>query len=301
MTSDQIALFQQAVLALYQKTGRILPWRQAQDPYRVMVSEMMLQQTQVPRVIEKYSQWLKLFPTAQSLAVATPAEVIHAWAGLGYNRRALFLQRAAQAVSAQHSFPSEYQELIKLPGVGPYTAAAICSFAYNQDIALVDTNVKRIYQLLVFGDDIEPTEKQLLAIAQQYLPEGRSRDWHNALMDVGTVISKERSAFAQQQKLKQLFPVLNQFALPLVKDQPLTRAKQSPFKQSRRYWRGRVVDLLRTHSQLTISEVKKILNPPIETKYSLEEVVDSLVRDTLVVKENDIIRLPSRHTSGKQL
>lgn len=283
---------QAEILSWYQRVGRKLPWRETADPYRIMVSELMLQQTQASRVVPKYETWLDQFPDTESLATAPTAQIIQAWAGLGYNRRALYLQKTAQSVQAIGVFPATYQELVALPGIGPYTAAAICSFAYNQDVPLVDTNVKRIYQLLIFGDQVLPTEKQVLEIAAQFLPHGQSRVWHNALMDIGTILAKERGAKAQQQKLVELFPSLQSYDLPLVSDQPLKRPKQSPFRNSNRYWRGRILDLLRTHHQLTIIELKKILTFPEATICTVEGVVNSLVKDGLAACQNGIVSLP---------
>lgn len=297
ITSQQISQFHTEVLEWYHHNGRDLPWRHTTDPYSILVSEMMLQQTQVPRVVEKYKEWLVRFPTVYDLAAAVPSAVILAWVGLGYNRRALYLQRAAQAITQLSEFPTSVTDLVALPGIGPYTAAAICSFAYNQNVALVDTNIKRIYQLLLFGDQNEPPAKLVLAAAEQFLPLGRSRAWHNALMDIGTILSKERTALAQQNTLINLFPSLATYELPLVKDQPLMRSKQTAFKGSRRYWRGQIVNVLRTHPQLTIKEIKKILNFPKKTTditYSFEEVVTSLVNDALIDQEGDTIRLPNK-------
>ncbi len=280
--------WQKEVLAWYHRNGRDLPWRRTDDPYQIMVSEIMLQQTQADRVVPKYHQWLEQFPNIQSLATAKAAEVIRLWAGLGYNRRALYLQKAAQAINEIGYFPKTIEALRKLPGIGPYTAAAIASFADNADVALIDTNIKRIYQLLKFGE-IEPTNKELEAIATQYLPLGRSRDWHNALMDIGSLISKEKGGRAQQQKLLLLFPVLKSFNLPTLSDSPLHRPKQSNFKHSRRYWRGKIIHHLREHNQVTVKQIAEFL---IDSPYPLEELLEGLAKDQLIERKEDKISLP---------
>jgi A/G-specific adenine glycosylase len=131
-----------ALLAWYQANGRDLPWRKTRDPYAILVSEVMLQQTQVDRVIPRWVAWLERWPTAPALAAASTAEVIVAWQGLGYNRRAVTLHAAAQAV-ARHGWPDD---LTELPGVGPYTAAAVGNFAFGRDVLPVDTNVRRIQE-----------------------------------------------------------------------------------------------------------------------------------------------------------
>jgi A/G-specific adenine glycosylase len=290
MTADAsvIQKIQDELLAWYKKNGRDLPWRQAEDPYRIMVSEIMLQQTQAPRVVPKYLEWLIQFPTVKALALASPGEVIRHWQGLGYNRRALFLQRAAIAVVELHEFPRSVDALQKLPGIGPYTAAAICSFAYNQDVALVDTNIKRFYQLIVFGDVVEPTAKEIDAIALSFLPRGHSREWHNALMDIGTILSSCRGARAQQKKLMELLPNITLLHLPVVSDEPLKRPKQSIFKNSRRYWRGRIIDALRAHP-LTQQGLVQAMS---ECPYPIEEILIELEKDKLIQRDGRLLQLP---------
>jgi A/G-specific adenine glycosylase len=285
MESKDVTAFQGAVLTWYKTNGRQLPWRQTTDPYQILVSEIMLQQTQVDRVLIKYKEWLEQFPTAQLLANAPTGDIIRAWAGLGYNRRAIYLQEAAR------QWPTTITEenLLLLPGIGPYTAAAVMAFAFNTDTALVDTNIKRIYQLLVFGDQDEPSDKKVRQIAEQFLPTGHSRDWHNALMDIGTIIGKERGAKAQQAKLVELFPILKDLNLPKVTDQPLKRPKQTDFKTSRRYWRGRIIDWLRVHHRGTVEQLEKQFN---ESPYRIAEIIAQLAKDKLLVLANDEVYLP---------
>jgi A/G-specific adenine glycosylase len=130
------------LLAWYAATARPLPWRETHDPYAILVSEVMLQQTQVDRVLPRWQRWLERWPTVEALAAATPAEVIVEWQGLGYNRRAVSLHRAARAV-AEGGWPDD---LTELPGVGPYTAAAVGNFAFGHDVLPVDTNVRRVQE-----------------------------------------------------------------------------------------------------------------------------------------------------------
>jgi A/G-specific adenine glycosylase len=141
----ELSDIQGALLAWFAEHARDLPWRRTRDPYRIMVSEIMLQQTQVDRVRPKYYAFLEAFPNLESLASAPTAEVIRAWAGLGYNRRAVNMQRTAQAVIREHGgqFPRDLAALLKLPGIGPYTAGAIACFAFEQDVAFIDTNIRR--------------------------------------------------------------------------------------------------------------------------------------------------------------
>ncbi len=288
---NKIKLLQQDILNWYQRHGRDLPWRHTTDPYAILVSEIMLQQTQVDRVIPKYLAWLSQFPSASDLAASSTASAIEAWSGLGYNRRALYLKQTAAKVAA--GFPRSEEELKKLPGIGPYTAAAITSFAYNANTPLVDTNIKRIYQLLVFGDQHDPTQAELYAIARKYLPENHSKEWHNALMDIGAAIAKIKGARGQQEKLVELFPSLLDFPLPSVTDASLKRPKQLSFLQSKRYWRGKIVRILLAHKKISIKRLKQILTKYDEPcPYDIDELIRGLATDHLLEVRRESIFLP---------
>ncbi len=169
----------EAVLAWYDRAGRDLPWRRTSDPYAILVSEVMAQQTQVARVLPHYERWLRRWPTAAALAAATPAEVLGAWVGLGYNVRALRL-RAAAAIVARDGWPRDAAGLRLLPGVGPYTAAAVASFAFGERVAAVDTNVRRVAQR------IGATPAALLA-------RERHADWNQAAMELGATFCTARA------------------------------------------------------------------------------------------------------------
>ena len=176
---------QDAVLAWYACAGRTLPWRGTDDPYAVLVSEIMLQQTQVSRVLVAYPAFLECFPDVRSLAGAPRADVLQAWKGLGYNRRAVALHRAAQTIVEQHGgvVPADVGALQSLPGVGAYTARAVVAFAFSGDAAPVDTNIRRVLTRCVSGSPLKGAGLQ--AAADAALPAGRGRDWSAALMDVG--------------------------------------------------------------------------------------------------------------------
>jgi A/G-specific adenine glycosylase len=179
MPAAELDAMQDALLAWYSENARDLPWRDTRDPYAILVSEVMLQQTQVARVVPRYLQWLERWPTVEALAAATPAEVIRAWSGLGYNRRAISLHRCAQAVVARGGFPREPVELAKLPGVGPYTSAAIACFAFGAQIAAPDTNARRVLER-AFRGDAPP-------------PPGRAYEWNQALFDLGREVCIART------------------------------------------------------------------------------------------------------------
>jgi A/G-specific adenine glycosylase len=163
---------QELLLAWYAENGRELPWRKTRDPYAILVSEVMLQQTQLTRVVPRYLEWLERWPTVEALAAAVPAEVIRTWSGLGYNRRAVNLHRCAQAVAARGGFPHDPQELVELPGIGPYTAAAIACFAFGAQVAAPDTNARRVLERAFPGAGVLP-------------PPGRAYEWNQALFDLG--------------------------------------------------------------------------------------------------------------------
>ncbi|MHA1244983.1 MAG: A/G-specific adenine glycosylase, partial [Candidatus Heimdallarchaeota archaeon] len=144
INSSKIEAFRKKIFDWWVKNKRELPWRQTEDPYKIMVSEIMLQQTQVSRTIEKYLAFIEKFPTLKALADASPADVLTLWSGLGYNRRALWLQEAAKEIVAIGEFPKTPDALIKMKGIGPYTSRSILIFAFNQDVATIDTNIRRI-------------------------------------------------------------------------------------------------------------------------------------------------------------
>ena len=192
-----LPIIQQTLLDWYAREGRDLPWRHVRDPYAILVSELMLQQTQVDRVIPKWEAWLEEFPTVEALAEAPTSAVIKAWSGLGYNRRAINLQRLAQAVVAVHGgrVPEDVAELKALPGIGPYTAGAVAAFAHNRPVAMVDVNIRRLLHRLFVGAEVPEyriAEAAIWALARAAVPPGRSADWHQALMDLGATICRPR-------------------------------------------------------------------------------------------------------------
>jgi A/G-specific adenine glycosylase len=202
---------EELLLAWYGRSGRDLPWRKTTDPYSVLVSEVMLQQTQVERVVPRYLEWLRRWPTAEALAAASPADVIRAWQGLGYNRRALSLHRAAQMVAAE-GWPAD---LTALPGVGRYTAAALANFAFGVDVLPVDTNVLRVQARTGAGFG------------------GRSAQ---ALFDLGATICLARIPRCAACPLAEACPSRGMRAEPL--------RKQSPFEGSFRQRRSRTLRLV---------------------------------------------------------
>ncbi|GMU74446.1 MAG: hypothetical protein AMXMBFR44_6430 [Candidatus Campbellbacteria bacterium] len=247
-----IKRFQREVLSYYKKHGRhALPWRKTRDPYRILVSEVMLQQTQVDRVIPKYKEFLKRFPTFKALAHAKTADVIRAWQGLGYNRRALALQRASQVVMREHDgkLPRDYDALIALPSVGPYTAGALLTFIWNEPMVFIETNIRTVFLHHFFPKKKNVSDKVLENIIAGTLDERRPREWYWALMDYGAHLKKK-------------------IGNESVRSRHYT--KQSTFKGSNRELRGNILRTLSKNSATLTVLAKTAKRSISETRAALE-------------------------------
>src|SRR6266568_9648840 len=248
----QIQEAQTRLLSWYEREKRDLPWRATTDPYAILVSEMMLQQTQVDRVLPKYQLFLATFPTLVALAAAPTADVISAWVPLGYNMRAVRLQSIARQVIAEYDgrIPDSIEELLKLKGIGRYTAGAIACFGYGKQVATVDTNIRRVLHRIFLGlEHPAPrlNDSQILTLAEQVLPPGEAYNWNQALMDLGATICSSNnpqcthcqlqtdcSAYAEMSQ-HSLFPsgtVLRQLRKVAEKKTPY---QTQPFTSSNRY------------------------------------------------------------------
>lgn len=244
----------EALLGWYATQKRDLPWRHTRVAYAVLVSEFMLQQTGVERVIPKYRAFLVAFPTLEALAAAPTADVIRLWSGLGYNRRAVWLQRAAQAALAHWGrLPDSVVDLLSLPGVGPYTARAVACFAYGAQEPVVDTNVRRVLTRLLRGPEmiVPPLgERELLRLAAGLLPPGRAYDWNQALMDLGASVCTHDNPACLICPVREgcsAFPAIQTAlaARPQAVAEGKPVWKEEPFAGSRRYYRGRIIEALR--------------------------------------------------------
>jgi A/G-specific adenine glycosylase len=189
------AELQSAALLWWERHGRSLNFRRNRDPYAVLVSEVIAQQTQIARVEPAWEAFMARFPTVAALAAASPADVLRQWQGLGYNRRALNLQRAAQAVVVEHggAFPASVDALAALPGIGPYTARAVAAIAFGLPVGAVDTNVRRVLGRAVWGQAEAAAGPALQALADQVVPPGRAGEWTHALMDIGALFCRPRA------------------------------------------------------------------------------------------------------------
>jgi len=258
---DAVRTFQEKVMNWWKDNIRDLPWRRDPSPYEVLISEIMLQQTQVSRVIPKYIEFLQEFPDLESLASANTKHLLTVWSGLGYNRRALWLKEAAGQILELGHFPTEVEELRRLKGIGPYTSRSILIFAFNKDLATIDTNIRRV--IIASGFACEDTnESDLQKIADALLLKGRSSDWHNALMDYGSAVLTSTTTGIE--------PI----------------SKQPRFSGSSREIRGIVVRMLTQTESLSKEEiVSHLCTEGIESS-NLTEILDQLIRDNLIVKND---------------
>jgi len=256
LAPEQIGLFREKIFDFFTFHRRSFPWRETTDRYAVMVSEIMLQQTQAARVEPKFGVWMERFPDVASLASSSLRDVLELWSGLGYNSRGQRLQLCARMVMDRFNgrVPATPFELKTLPGIGDYTSRSIPAFADNLDVAAVDTNIRRII-MHEFALPADTSKQQIQAAAEQLLPRGRSRDWHNALMDYGALhLTSRRSGV-----------------------RPLT--KQSKFQGSKRWYRGRLLKELVEADQLFLDEVEERYG---QCPWGIREIISELVCEGLV-------------------
>jgi len=281
------ALIASGVLAWWDGDRRDLPWRRTRDPWAVLVSEVMLQQTQVDRVIPKWTAFLDRFPDPARCAAAPVRAVIDAWAGLGYNRRGVALHRCARVVVDEHDgrLPMDLAALLALPGIGPYTARAVLAFAGEQDVAVVDTNVARVLARQA-GRPLRLVEVQ--ADADALVPSGQGWAWNQAMLDLGATVCRARAPDCGR------CPVATSCAWrggagpdPAVGSAGVS-GRQSRFEGSDRQGRGRLVDALR-HGP--VSDVATATGWP-EDPERAERVAQTLVADGLAVRVGDTLTLP---------
>jgi A/G-specific adenine glycosylase len=294
-----------ALLAWYREHGRAhLPWRRTRDPYRVLVSEFMLQQTQVDRVIPLYEAFIAAFPTFVALAAAEAGDAVRLWRGLGYNSRAVRLHALARAVVERHGgvLPSDRESLLALPGIGPYTASAIRAFAFELDDVALDTNIRRIAHRTEFGLEYPPlaNDAELDARARVSLLPGTAHDWNSAMMDVGATICGARAPKCLLCPLRAdcaAAPV-DAAALAALADRTRKRSPQEsiPFERTTRFIRGRIIDRLRDvprgealHVDELIASVADVVPP--DRIVEIPAIADALERDGIIECRDSLMRL----------
>jgi A/G-specific adenine glycosylase len=298
--------FAPPLLAWFERHGRAaLPWRTERTPYRVVVSEFMLQQTQVERVVPIYERFLSAWPTFAALAAASQADVVRAWRGLGYNSRAVRLHRLACAVRDGHGgvLPRDETALRALPGVGPYTARAVAAFAFDADVAALDTNVRRIVHRTQFGIEWPPraSERDLDALATALVPRGAGYAFNSALMDLGATVCTARAPKCLLCPLRAVCAAAPIDAAALAAQAAAHAKSRSPqerleFVRTTRYARGRVIDRLRALSEgerISLLDLQAELAPLMlqQDPSALARVVASLARDGVLEERDGALRL----------
>ncbi len=244
------------MLTHYQVHGRDLPWRRTHDPYLVIVSEVMLQQTQVARVEPKYTEFIEAFPDLESLARAPLETVLRCWQGLGYNRRAVSLKRLAEQVVAEHGglIPRDLQSLRRLPGVGPATAAAVAAFAFGDPYPFLETNIRAAYLHHFFADREGVADKEVLPLVEATLDRADPRTWYYALMDYGSTLKRRVSNPSRRSR---------------------HHSRQSPFEGSKRQLRARTLRVVLDEPGSVVSQILEAVGGSLEEVESvLEELVD---------------------------
>ena len=277
---------QEALLGWAGPRLRDLPWRRTRDPWRILVAEVMLQQTGVGRVLERYEGFCGRFPTPEACAAAPASAAIEQWRGLGYNRRALHLHAAARRITAAGGFPDTLEGLLELPGVGPYTARAVLALAFEADVGVVDTNVGRLLARLA-GRRLTGAEAQ--ATADRLVPAGRAWLWNQALFDLGATVCGRRAPACGA------CPLRGQCAWRGAGPDPADGSAgvgvaQPRFEGSDRQGRGRLVEALRAGPQPVRAAARLMdleSDPP-----RARRIVDSLLRDGLVIERDGALQLP---------
>jgi len=264
ISAEKIKRFQKKIFSFYKKNKRELPWRNTTNPYKILLSELMLQQTQVKRVIWYYERWIAKWPSIDALASATLPEVLQMWMGLGYNNRAMNLQKTARKIVKE--FDGDVLRAMKqyhdLPGIGKYTSQAVQIFSTNADLVTIDTNIRRIF-ISEFALPIKTTEKDLWNLAEICLPKGRSREWHNALMDYGAL-----HLTAQKTGIK-------------------PKTHQSPFEGSTRQIRAKILRYL-LQKPMSSSALKKSLHLD---QSILNPILEKMIYEKMIIKKNSLYHL----------
>jgi A/G-specific adenine glycosylase len=254
----------EAILDWYGEHGRALAFRRTTDPWAILVSEVIAQQTQAARAAERWDRFMTRFPTVESLAIATPADVVREWQGLGYDRRGLRLRQAAQAIVADHGgvVPPSLQALQQLPGIGPYTARAVAAIAFGRPVGAVDVNVRRVLGRIVAGGPEALTTSEMQALADATVPDGHAGAWTHALMDLGATVCRPRDPRCDACPAR----VWCRFAASAAatieaagEPRSETIRRHVPFPQTNRWLRGRILDRLRAADDADWVEIR----PPI--------------------------------------
>lgn len=269
IAKSDISAFRKKVWDFYEHNGRSFPWREDPSPYAVLVSEIMLQQTQTERVREKFISFMRRFPAISSLAGASLREVIEEWNGLGYNRRAKFLWEAARVITERHGgkLPRAVEELDALPGIGPATAASIAAFAFNEPTVFIETNIRTVFIASFFKNSATVADADIMPYVEVSLDRTRPREWYSALMDYGVMLKRTEGNAGRKSR---------------------HYVRQSAFEGSLRQVRGRIVKAL---LERPCSEKELHALFPDTPVLSLRAALEALMKEGLVRKEKKNFRL----------
>ncbi len=270
LSPSEVYRFQQTIYDYFKDNGRSFPWRYHPDPYAITVSEVMLQQTQTIRVVEKFNHFLNVFPTFSVLSRASNSQILSLWQGLGYNRRALNLLRLAKIVvdTYEDSLPADFQKLMSLPGIGQATAGAILAYAFNQPVVFIETNIRTVFIHYFFTDSTNVSDKQLEPLIIQTLDQTNIRQWYYALTDYGVMLKKTIGNSARRSK---------------------HYAKQGTFAGSNRQLRSQIIKILTAKKIIPISELIK--NIPKWPKKNITAALSKLEKEGLITIDNNMVQL----------
>ncbi|MCE5276010.1 MAG: A/G-specific adenine glycosylase [Syntrophaceae bacterium] len=268
-TGRELRNFQDSINGYYLEHARTFPWRETRDPYCILVSEFMLQQTQTERVLSRYDAFIQQFPDFFSLARAGAGDIVVAWQGLGYNRRALLLKQTAELVVARHHgrLPETAEELVRLPGIGQASAGAVMAFAFNKPVLFIETNIRRVFIHFFFQDRTVIRDKEILALAEQALDREDPRNWYYALMDYGAMLKA---------------------AVPNPNRKSAHYTRQAAFEGSDRQARGAILRLLSQQGQVGEQELLALLG---KDPGRAEKILTDLEKEGFLVRAGSVVRL----------
>lgn len=264
VSDEGIKKFQEHIWEYYSVYGRQFGWRTDITPYKILVSEIMLQQTQTERVKKKFAQWIEALPNFEALAAASQREVLGLWQGLGYNRRGLALHVIAQKVVSDYNgiLPSDPKILVTFPGIGKATAASICAFAFDMPTIFIETNIRAVFIHLFFKDRTDVSDKELMPFIAQTIMRDNARHWYYALMDYGVMLKKS-------------------FGNPSRKSKHYI--KQSRFEGSERQIRGMIIKYLTENESITFDKFCEIID---REPARIQRNLDSLVAENMIKKDD---------------
>jgi A/G-specific adenine glycosylase len=269
LPENKLLPFHHAINRYYHEHPRSFPWRETADPYRILVSEFMLQQTQTERVLKYYDPFIRRFPDFPSLAASRLKDVLEAWQGLGYNRRAVNLRMTAQKVTGEYGgvLPDDKDDLVTLPGIGEATAGAIQAFAFDKPVVFIETNIRRVFIHFFFQDKSGVKDAEIFPLVEQTLDHDNPRHWYYALMDYGAMLKK---------------------TVPNPNKKSAHYSRQAPFEGSDRQVRGKIIRELLEYKEIRQKEFLDLLN--IETERA-KKIFQVLEHEGFLVCSEDTIRL----------